>query len=285
MQRDGRGKLKQFIVAYVIYCDESVKSGKYFSNFYGGVLVPASRVQPVSEELLAHGQAIGLTQEIKWNKVSAGPYLEKYKAMMSAFFAFLQSGDLRVRIFFRKNSFEARGLTGEQKARQFTLLYYQFLKHSFGLVDFEHDGSAVPIGLRLDLLPEKESHVTDFKAHLGRLRFPSCYIDGNDIAEVDSKQHILLQCLDVVLGAMAFRLNDQHKEKPEGASRRGRKTIAKEKLYRHIAREVQQLHPHRLFNFGDSTGLAYAAENWDGAYRHWSFRPKGAQYISGRSKK
>ena len=39
-----------------------------------------------------------------------------------------------------------------------------------------------------------------------------------------------MQCLDIVLGAMAFRLNDMHKEKRPDTNRRGKRTIAKEKL-------------------------------------------------------
>ena len=53
-------------------------------------------------------------------------------------------------------------------------------------------------------------------------------IEERDIAEVDSKQHILLQCADVVLGSMSFRLNEKHKAIPEGKKLRGKRTVAKE---------------------------------------------------------
>jgi hypothetical protein len=33
---------------------------------------------------------------------------------------------------------------------------------------------------------------------------------------------VLAQCLDIVLGAIAFRLNDKHKEIPDGQNRRKR---------------------------------------------------------------
>nr|WP_315169369.1 hypothetical protein [uncultured Limnohabitans sp.] len=41
-------------------------------------------------------------------------------------------------------------------------------------------------------------------------------IRQDQLAEIDSKEHDILQALDLVLGAMQFRLNDKHKEKPEG---------------------------------------------------------------------
>jgi hypothetical protein len=79
--------------------------------------------------------------------------------------------------------------------------------------------------------------------------------------------------LDVVLGAMAFRLNDMHLKKEPGQRTRGKRTIAKEKLYKHINTLIRQLYPN--FNIGDSTGLGDEKENkWKQPYRHWRFIPK-----------
>ena len=39
------------------------------------------------------------------------------------------------------------------------------------------------------------------------------FIGDGDVAEVNSKKHLPLQVMDVVLGAMCFRLNDKHKER------------------------------------------------------------------------
>ena len=36
---------------YQIFCDESVKRGKYFSNFYGGVLVNSRDLRRVEARL------------------------------------------------------------------------------------------------------------------------------------------------------------------------------------------------------------------------------------------
>lgn len=30
---------------YLIYCDESAKTGKYFSNFYGGALIRSTDIE------------------------------------------------------------------------------------------------------------------------------------------------------------------------------------------------------------------------------------------------
>jgi hypothetical protein len=101
-------------------------------------------------------------------------------------------------------------------------------------------------------------------------------LDASDIAEIDSKRHVLLQCVDVVLGAMQFRLNDKHKEKPEGSRARGKRTIAKEHVYKHVLARIQRIYPG--FNIGRPTSLRDDMTNlWKDPYRHWLFVPKDAQ--------
>lgn len=105
----------------------------------------------------------------------------------------------------------------------------------------------------------------------------------DQIAEIESHRHNILQCLDIVLGSMSFRLNDKHKEKPEGSRKRGKRTIAKEKLYQHINRRIRQLYPY--FNIGISTGLKDGKANrWHHPYRHWLFIPKHSKFDMSKSK-
>lgn len=63
---------------YIIYADESDKRGKYFSNFYGGVLIRSEHIDEVRQRLSACKEVENLHQEIKWSKVTAN-YLEKYR--------------------------------------------------------------------------------------------------------------------------------------------------------------------------------------------------------------
>ena len=71
---------------------------------------------------------------------------------------------------------------------------------------------------------------------------------------------------------MQFRLNNLHKVKPEGSYRRGKRTIAKEKLYKFINKQIREVYPN--FNIGISTGLQGDIKNrWEHPYRHWSFVP------------
>lgn len=89
-----------------------------------------------------------------------------------------------------------------------------------------------------------------------------------------------MQCLDVVLGAMAFRLNDLHKEKPEGSNKRGKRTLAKEKLYKYINKKIRETRAN--FNIGITTGLDGEYANiFFQPYRHWLFIPSSKTVESG----
>jgi len=222
---------------FVIYTDESVKDGEYFSNFYGGALVRSSDLAKVIETLAQIKAKQNLHGEIKWTKVT-GNYLDKYLAVMDVFFDLIANDVVKTRIMFTNNTYIPTGLSPEQRKTEYHRLYYQFIKHGFGLAhsNVENDDRKL-VRLNLDQMPTSREETARFKAYLEALsqnpalRRAGVRFDKQQIAEVDSKDHDILQCLDVVLGAMVFRLNDHHKLKPEGQHRRGKKTIAKEKLY------------------------------------------------------
>jgi len=184
---------------------------------------------------------------------------------------------------FRQNAHRPRNLTREQVESEYFMLYYQFVKHAFGLMEMPDHGHPVNLRLYFDDLPDKKEKRQQFKGYvlgLGantRIAARDIVLTADNITEVRSHDHVLLQCLDVVLGAMAFRLNDKHREKPPGSRKRGKKTVAKESLYRAIYAEVARPRPH--FNIGDSTGLsALAHGRWAEPYRHWKFVPAGAEW-------
>jgi hypothetical protein len=266
--------------AYIIFCDESDVSGKYYSNFYGGVLVGASQYDRITARLNAEKRRLNLLGEVKWSKVSA-PYLEKYEELVRVFFQEVQAGHVRVRIMFRQNAQVPVGLTKEQMDGSYFRLYYQFIKNAFGL--FHHPPAGHPVALKLyfDQFPETREAVTQFKGYIlglkdnSKIRQAGFTIALEDIAEIRSHEHVLVQCLDIVLGSMSFRLNDKHLEIPEGEKRRGKRTVAKEKLYKTILAEICRIKPH--FNIGISTGLA-PEERWSVPYCHWRFVPAAVEY-------
>jgi hypothetical protein len=273
---------------YFLFCDESTEHGRYYSSFYGGVIVGASKFQKVVAQLNQVKLKLNLYGEVKWSKVTER-YLDKYIELIKEFFSLLKSGDVRVRIMFRHNAHDVSSLPVEERRNSYFKLYYQFIKHAFG---FKHVlKGARPTRLRLyfDEFPENRDAVCKFKEYLLGLNKMSEFYDSGiqiraeDITEVCSHHHVLVQCLDVVLGAIQFRLNDKHKEKPLGSSRRAARTIAKEKLYKAILNEIRSLKPG--FNIGVSTGISEASDHWSKPYLHWRFVAEASVHRSELTKR
>ena len=274
---------------YYIWFDESDKEGKYYSNFYGGILVMSkdlSYVLNMSETLV---KELGLqNEEIKWQKVNLYTF-DKYVKIVDFIFDLLNHGYAKIRIFFRNNQYKLESLTSEQKRKTYPKLYYQFIKHSFGLQYSNKTGKDVYLKIMLDDIPLKGEDASEFKDYIFRLNKDKGFenalikIRHEDICEVDSSKHILLQFMDLILGAICFRLNDKHKIKDSESGRRGKRTILKEKLYKHINAKIRETHPG--FNIGVSTGMNTCDDRWNYPYSHWSFKPSGYVLDLSRAKK
>lgn len=229
---------------YIVFCDEFDKQGKYFSNFYGGVIVGSSKLDLVVARLNEAKKNAGIESEVKWEKTS--PYdVDRYQQLMHVYFNEIEQGNLRTRIMFRANSLVPHGLSPQQQRDEYYLLYYQFLKHGFGFISMPQHPEGVNLRIYLDKLPnQSKERISQFKGYIAaladnyNLRHAGLKMKHENIAEVDSKKHILLQCTDVVLGSIAFRLNDKHKAIPKGSKRRGKRTVAKETLYKALRREI-----------------------------------------------
>lgn len=273
---------------YIIYTDESEGRGKYYSNFYGGALVRSTDLAMVERSLSERKIALNLLGEVKWSKISALDELP-YGKLLDTFFDHVLADRIKVRVMFTQNANVALNLTADQRKNEYFLLYYQFFKHAFGL-QYSNSGEALHLRLLLDKVPDNREQIAKFRGYLCGLsrsvefRHAKIRLENQQIAEVDSRQHVVLQCLDVVLGAIQFKLNDKHKEKAPGTTRRGRKTRAKENLYRHIYKHLCKLRPN--FNAGISTGIDGDPRNvWQHPYRHWLFVPRNHKFDGNKTKR
>lgn len=272
---------------YLIYADESHKKGKYFSNFYGGALVNYTELEKINKDLTLKKEELGLFQEVKWTKVTE-QYLEKYIELINYFFELVKFNQIKIRIMFRQNAQVPQNLTRKQEEKEYFLLYYQFIKHAFG-IDFCNPDRKNQVTLKLyfDKLPDTKKKNKEFKGYIYALNdffyTNNVHIYNEDIAEVDSKNHVILQCMDIVLGAMNFKLNNMDKEKLPGSNKRGKRTIAKEKLYKNILNNIKIIHPN--FNIGISTSShGNFANNWESPYRHWCFKSKSSIFVPSLTK-
>lgn len=262
---------------YIIYCDESVSDGKYYTDFFGGVLVRNTDYDDIRTVLNDKKQELNLKGEIKWIKVTEN-YLEKYKQMMNIFFSFIKENRLKVRIMFRETSQTPSNLSPEQIRNRYSLLYYQFVKNAFGLI--YHDGPEdKPVYLRLyfDEIPYPLDQRDAFKTHIfslqrnSRFRKARLKIRMEDVVEINSGKHSIQQCMDIVLGSISFMLNRKNEAFPEGAPERGHRTMAKEKLFHHILQLILESDGVELFDISKTTPIAVPKDFWDMPYRHWKF--------------
>lgn len=135
--------------------------------------------------------------------------------------------------------------------------------------------------------PETASQNEEFKAHIIGLQSLKAFqkarvkIRLEDIVEIDSKKHPIQQCMDIVMGAMAFELNKRDRVRKSDSNIRGRRTIAKSKMYAYILKQIRSLgRPN--FNIGITTGTNSKESRWSDSYRHWLFEP--SSYIGDKSK-
>lgn len=262
---------------YIIYCDESVSDGKYYTDFFGGVLVRNIHIDAIREALDAKKQELNLSGEIKWVKVT-GNYLEKYKQMMDLFFSFIKENKLKVRIMFRETAQTPSNLSPDQVHNRYSLLYYQFVKNAFGLIYHDAPGKA-PVYLRLyfDEIPYPLDQRDAFKAHIlslqrhSRFRKAHIKIRIEDVVEIDSGKHSIQQCMDIVLGSISFMLNKKNEVVPEGSTERGHRTVAKEKLFHHILHLIQESDGIDFFDISKTTPIQVPKDFWTMPYRHWKF--------------
>lgn len=265
---------------YIIYCDESVNDGIFYTDFFGGVLVRNTDYDVIKDALNAKKLELNLHGEIKWVKVT-GNYLEKYQQMIDLFFTYIKENKLKVRIMFRETSQVPSNLNPEQVHNRYSLLYYQFVKHAFGLTyhDAPHDK---PVFLRLyfDEIPYPIDQRDAFKSHIfslqqnSRFRKAKIKIRMDDVVEINSSKHSIQQCMDIVLGSISFMLNKKNMIVPDGKTSRGNRTIAKEHLFFHILKRIQESNGVEIFDISETTPIKIPNEYWTMPYRHWKFTTK-----------
>jgi hypothetical protein len=251
--------------------------------------VDANKRERIEKSLRETYAGLDMQGEVKWTKIGSG-HEARYIGMMDAFFDFIKAREIKIRIMFLQNMFSARDLEDYHIDNQYFILYYHFIKHAFGLqfCNPNEDDVDTHIQLLFDQIPDSKERCDEFKDYIASLNvFPPfrrsrVKIDRSDISEIDGRDHIIAQCLDVVLGSIQFRLNDKHREKPRDARRRGRRTISKEKVYKHINKRIRDLYPN--FNIGISTGQPDNDSRWKHEYRHWRFVPTNARVDPSRKK-
>ncbi len=138
-------------MTFIIYCDESADKGPKYSDFFGGCIISSKNANDITKTLEKKKKELNLYGEVKWTKVTDN-YLGKYIELIDEFFKFIKEGTIKIRIMFRRTDEMLEKSSSNSIDDKYFKLYYQFLKHSFGLMSVPKQCEPVKIIVFLNQL-------------------------------------------------------------------------------------------------------------------------------------
>ena len=121
-----------------------------------------------------------------------------------------------------------------------------------------------------DVLPETKNKVATFKnylinnlTHIHEATATSkVFLSIQNIQEVDSKKHIILQMVDVIVGLIDFIVNDDQKK--------SKRWYAKHKIAEVLLSYINELHPN--FDIYTTTPPLRGNNAWLDKYKHFIYK-------------
>lgn len=273
------------MTGYTLYADEAWTHDPEhrFWRFYGGALLRSAERPRIENELLAVKAARGLDGEIKWS-LTTPARVERFGVVVDRFLDFVESGDVKLRyMWLDQLRQDPNALTTWHREYGYYILYYFFVVFGFGL-PWHDERDTVSIEFFPDILPFEPQKRQEFRAFLLRCHNSHRFRQRapfriTTVAAVDSAKHIILQCVDVIIGAVGYKLNKQYLAKP--GRRRSVSSVAKIELWQRVRDRLGLIdmgeRGTRSFAVGVNTGTGTEAQNrWRHKFRQWDFRTPGA---------
>lgn len=254
---------------YVIICDESNKKDVNYSYFYGGAMLLENKYQKISEILNNYKNKFGFT-ELKRTKITIANY-KSYIDILDLFFTFVKSGDIKIRIMFSPNS-ELMHIPKHENFT-YTKLYLAFIVNAFNIFYAKKN---IKLRLIFDDLPETKEQCSTFKKclytkinkNISKNKLCNkAKIKKDAIEEVDSKKHIILQCVDVIVGVTDFFLNTTPEE-----INQSKRAFAKNQVWQYVKSQIYLMNPN--FILTETTKPVYSHKGWIDNYRHFVYSQK-----------
>lgn len=266
---------------YQIFADEAWTHQhplNRYHTFFGGIFGKESDIDRLSTKL-SNIRAISSfkNQEVKWSTLSPKNY-DFYVSLVDCFFKNIEEGAIKYRQMFLDRAFQYDGNAGDSDLDVQYKLYYQFIKHSFGIQFLPKEESEIL--LRLD--GHSSQKHKDSLQYFVEEEIPK-KIDRLDIAVnvtyVDSRKHINLQVCDVVMGAAGYYGNKYYLRREPSQRGMTNKQKIKLRLAKYIYDKLREIDAKdrgsRAFNWFESTGRSGDQENYlHHKLRIWKFIPK-----------
>lgn len=272
---------------YEIWADEAWTHGGPIPNrywcFFGGVMGPQPDIERLDKEVAKIAAMYKLGGEIAWAGLR-GKNLPAYRALVDSFVDLLRRTDLHYRQVFldrrlvRVNESGTVDPIADLDVQY--LIYYQFLKHAFGLryLPRAPNGERHRILIRLDDHSSKthKQKLEEFVVMLAStLNRPDLDIGVKFLSSEDAYR---LQICDLMIGAAGSYGNKDYMRREPG--QRGMKPRQKVRLdmakyvYNKLRDLDRQERGSGAFNWFESTGLNGDIRNlMNYKMRIWKFKP------------
>lgn len=270
---------------YVVYADEAWTHDPRlrFWRFYGGALLSSRDRERIDHDLNGLKAQLGLIGEVKWSRVRDVNW-ERYAVLIDRFLDLVDAGTIKLRYMWLDQQFQnPAALNDYHLETGYYILYYLFLVLAFGL-PWHDEREGVEIEFFPDQLPDQPEKRREFIRFLKSCHLARRYEGRSDfriinVGDVPSRKHLILQCVDVIIGAIGFRLNHMHKVLQDNG-RRATGTKVKERLYKAIIARLRAIdmaeRGTRDFSIGHSTGINNDIVNrWRHKFRQWDFKQPG----------
>lgn len=253
---------------YIIICDESTKKGKNYSYFYGGAIINENKYDKISEVLNDYKSKFGF-HELKRIKISEANHRD-YIKVLDLFFTFVKSGDIKIRIMFSPNNQLIQHIPHCQN-ETFMKFYHTFIINAFNIF---YARKNIRLRVVCDDLPETKSQCRKFKQCLvqkiatnNKPNTNKVFIKQRDIEEVDSSKHVVLQCVDIIVGLVDFILNTEPKE-----IEKSKRAKARYFVWKYILEQIFELEENFIIN--ETTNPVYSYKGWIKKYCHFVYKKK-----------
>ncbi len=277
---------------FEIYADEAWTHGgnpphRYWC-FLGGIFGTQPDLDKLDTDLRQIIGKYGINGEVKWSKISE-QNIDCYIDLVNCFMAHVNQGRVKYRQTFLDRSYKWLPRHGEIPLTELEVqfrIYYQFLKHSFGLRYLPN-----PTGSLVKILIHLDDHSSNSEKE-GLRRFASNLPAQLDRPELDvqvsflnSAKNMRLQICDLMMGAAGSHGNKMRLRRKPGKRGQTPKQRVRDRFCRHVYNMLRQQDAaergSRAFNWFETTGHdGDIANRFHHAVRIWKFEPK--RYIKDR---
>jgi hypothetical protein len=271
---------------YQIFADEAWTHGgnplRRYWCFLGGVFGLQPDLDRFDSELRKIIRHHGIQSEVKWSNLRANN-LACFKDLADCLFHNLANDNLKYRQTFldRRNVWiPSRGEIPLSDLEVQYRIYYQFLKHAFGLRHLPNpSGSPVKIQVNLDDHSSKteKARLVQFAEQL------PAHLDRADldisVGYLNSSKNTLLQVSDLVMAAAGSHGNKMQQKRVPGKRGMTPKQRLRDELCAHVYNGFRKLdalkRSTKAFNWFETTGHdGDRANRFHHALRIWKFVPR-----------